>query len=261
MLCAVVRRTSCSNAHPSKTKSILVLRGPNCLLQGAKSLVQWALLEMQFPKEMQFLTGLGGWALLCSGTWVPDAHWCFWGLSTEVFLRLEVSVGMWRMQFSHSCMASLFVLFFLLRLYNSAFSAVWKSWLLACALYTYIQEHFLEQFSCLALTCQLSTHGSLTTWTRKNSIFSLWRLVTKTREISHAIPMRVIRYRRQKGVWSVSVKHLHPICCSQILCVMWENALKWCVMSSWVTRSHDSVCKYIYTAVQQLALCWWAIMT
>lgn len=158
-------------------------------------------------------------------------------------------------------MASLFVLFFLLRLYNSAFSAVWKFWLSACVLYTYIQEHFLEQFSCLALTCQLSTHGSLTTWMRKNSIFSLWCLVTKPRVISHAIPVRVIRYRRQKGVWTVSAKHLHPIFCSQILCVMWENGLKCCVMSSWVTRSHDFVCKYTHTAVQQLALHWLAIMT
>lgn len=36
--------------------------------------VEWALTEMQFPKDMQFLTGLGCGALICNDTYVPNSH-------------------------------------------------------------------------------------------------------------------------------------------------------------------------------------------
>lgn len=108
--------------------------------------------------------------------------------------------------------------------FKSLFSTVWKFWLWARALYTYIQKHFLEQFSFLALTCRLSIHRSLTAWMRENSSFSLWCcVVTKTRLASHVIPVKIIRHRRQNGMLTMSARHLYLIFCSQILCVMWKN--------------------------------------
>lgn len=86
--CAVLRRTSWGNAHPSKGRSILVLRGPNCLLQGAESSgAQWAQRERQIPHEQQCPAHLGCWALVCSGTWGPDLQGHHWQLSTQEFLR------------------------------------------------------------------------------------------------------------------------------------------------------------------------------
>lgn len=218
---AVIRRTSWGNAHPWKTKSILAPRGPNCLLQGAKSLWSCGLWrKCNFSQDWD----VGPWFtmalryLTCIDITGVNKHLSIFevvGFNSYVKNAVLSYAAAWLPFLCCFPYLDITMLFF---------STVWKFWLLACALHMYVQNNFIEQFSFLALTCQLSIHRSLTTWMRENSIFSLWCCVaTKTRVASHVIPVKRIRHRRQNRVLTVSAKHLYPVFCSQILCVMWKN--------------------------------------
>lgn len=147
---AIIRRMSQGNVHPSKTKSILVLRGPIHLLQGAKSL--WSSVGFDrnaISKGHAVSHRTGIWALIYSDMWVPKWHWhywqlsnCFWGCR---FQQVKNAVLRQLQGFSF-CAGFLW-------LYHSVFFTLWKFWLLACTLYAYPQQHFLGQLSFLTLTC------------------------------------------------------------------------------------------------------------
>lgn len=106
-------------------------------------------------------------------------------------------------------------------LINPVFCVVRTFCLSACALYTYIQKHFLEQFAFFSTVI----HRSLTTWMRKNYVNLWWWWWHQHQSRFHIIPVmiKIIWHRQQNEVLALSAKHLYPIFCSQILCVMWKN--------------------------------------
>lgn len=220
--CAVVRRTSWGNAHPSKAKSILVLRGPNCLLQGAESLWSSVGFEGKAVSKGSAISHrsgmLGSDVLWYSGMWLSWTPLAikhpriFEVLSQEVWEKCSSYATAW---------IPFLCCFSYVDLINPVFCVVRTFCLSACALYTYIQKHFLEQFAFFSTVI----HRSLTTWMRKNYVNLWWWWWHQHQSRFHIIPVmiKIIWHRQQNEVLALSAKHLYPIFCSQILCVMWKN--------------------------------------
>lgn len=134
--------------------------------------VRWALRRRQFPQELQFPEGLGRWALMCSGTQVPDLHGHHWHLSTREFLRSCLNRCGKSAVLSYAAGWIPFLsCFSYVDSTNSVFSVVWV-FCLSAFIHT-SKSISLSSFLFLALPCQLSIHRSLTTWMGKNYVLNL----------------------------------------------------------------------------------------